>query len=108
MIEFRIIKDGAKWYGLATGALFLVITTYMRVKFVFDSGKFCGRFTTDLCCVGNSNPFVWIVIIAQVAGLDGFNSVRVRFLSALFYQTLWPQLVSPSRRMSQRSPLMGN
>jgi hypothetical protein len=42
MIEFRIIKDGAKWYGLVTGALFLIITTYMRVKFVFDSGNFAG------------------------------------------------------------------
>jgi len=42
MIDFRVIKDRAKWYGLATGALFLIITTYMRVKFVFDSGNFAG------------------------------------------------------------------
>ena len=42
MIDFRNIKDAAKWYGLATGALFLIITTYMRVKFVFDSGNFAG------------------------------------------------------------------
>jgi len=42
MIILRIIKDGAKWYGLATGTLFLIISTYMRVKFVFDSGNFAG------------------------------------------------------------------
>ena len=42
MIEFRVIKDAAKWYALATAALFLIITTYMRVKFVFDSGNFAG------------------------------------------------------------------
>jgi hypothetical protein len=42
MIEFRITKGRAKWYGLATSALFLIITTYMRVKFVFDSGNFAG------------------------------------------------------------------
>lgn len=42
MTRFRITRDGAKWYGLATGVLFLIITTYMRVKFVFDSGNFAG------------------------------------------------------------------
>lgn len=42
MIDLRQIKDAAKWCGLGTGALFLIITTYMRVKFVFDSGNFAG------------------------------------------------------------------
>jgi cell division protein FtsW (lipid II flippase) len=42
MTGFRIIRDRFKWYGLATGALFLIISTYMRVKFVFDSGNFAG------------------------------------------------------------------
>ena len=42
MTRFRILKEKVKWYGLATGALFLIITTYMRVKFVFDSGNLAG------------------------------------------------------------------
>jgi cobalamin biosynthesis protein CobD/CbiB len=42
MDKFRIIKEQAQRFGLATGALFLIITTYMRVKFVFDSGNFAG------------------------------------------------------------------
>lgn len=36
------IKDRAKWYGLATGTLFLIVTTYLRVKFVFDSANLAG------------------------------------------------------------------
>lgn len=32
-----IRKDWAKWYAIGTGTLFLIITTYMRIKFVFDS-----------------------------------------------------------------------
>ena len=42
MSRLTIIRDGAKWYGLGTGALFLIISTYMRLKFVFDSGTFAG------------------------------------------------------------------
>jgi hypothetical protein len=42
MNEFSVIRDRAKGYGLATAALFLIITTYMRVKFVFDSGNLAG------------------------------------------------------------------
>lgn len=42
MIEFRFIKHWAKWYGLTTGALLLIITTYMRIKFVFQSENFAG------------------------------------------------------------------
>lgn len=42
MIKLRIIRDGAKWYGLATGILFLLLSTYVRTKFVFDSGNFAG------------------------------------------------------------------
>lgn len=38
-MEFRVIKERAKSYALATAALFLIITTYMRVKFVFDSAN---------------------------------------------------------------------
>jgi hypothetical protein len=32
----------AKWYGLVSAAVFVIITTYMRVKFVFDSGRLAG------------------------------------------------------------------
>jgi hypothetical protein len=42
MFSLKTLKDGAKWYGLATGVLFLILSTYMRVKFVFDSGDFAG------------------------------------------------------------------
>jgi hypothetical protein len=42
MINIKNKKEAVKWYGLATGGLFLIITTYMRVKFVFDSGNFAG------------------------------------------------------------------
>jgi len=42
MIVLRTIRDRAKWYGLASGGLFLIISTYMRVKFVFDSEHFAG------------------------------------------------------------------
>lgn len=42
MITFRAIKDWAPWCGLVTGGLFLLGSTYMRVKFVFDSGNIAG------------------------------------------------------------------
>ena len=37
-----MIKDKLKWYGVISGSIFLVLSTYMRLKFVFDSGKTAG------------------------------------------------------------------
>jgi hypothetical protein len=42
MFNLKTIKGAAKWFGLATGVLFLILSTYMRVKFVFDSGDLAG------------------------------------------------------------------
>jgi hypothetical protein len=40
----RQIKERAKWWGLLCGAIFLVISSYMRWKFVFESGNTGGTF----------------------------------------------------------------
>jgi hypothetical protein len=37
-----LLKEQAKWYVLASGALFLLVSTYLRVKFVFESGNLAG------------------------------------------------------------------
>jgi hypothetical protein len=41
-MNFTFLKEKAKWWGLASGALFLVISAYMQKKFIFDSGNTAG------------------------------------------------------------------
>ena len=41
MIDIRI-RDQAKWYALVSGTLFLTVSTYLRVKFIFESANIAG------------------------------------------------------------------
>lgn len=41
-MRFIALKERAKWYALVSGGLFLTVSTYLRVKFVFESGNFAG------------------------------------------------------------------
>lgn len=43
-MNFTSFKAKAKWWCLASGALFLVISGYMQKKFIFESGTTAGRF----------------------------------------------------------------
>jgi hypothetical protein len=33
------LRDKIKWLGIVSGTLFIIISTYLRVKFVFESGS---------------------------------------------------------------------
>jgi glucan phosphoethanolaminetransferase (alkaline phosphatase superfamily) len=37
------VRDKSKWWSLICAAIFLVISSYMRWKFVFESGNAAGR-----------------------------------------------------------------
>lgn len=37
------LRDRIKWYGLVSGGLFIATSTYLHVKWVFESGKVAGR-----------------------------------------------------------------
>ena len=41
-MEFRELKERTKWLCLATGVVFLAVSTYMRIVFVFESGNAAG------------------------------------------------------------------
>jgi len=51
----------AKWYGLVCAALSLIVTTYMRVKFVFDSGELAGALLA-VCIVLAILTFVFALL----------------------------------------------
>jgi hypothetical protein len=36
------VRDKTKWYGVVSGGAFIAISTYLRVKWIFDSGKVAG------------------------------------------------------------------
>ena len=41
-MAFLKAKEQAKWYTLIGGTLFVTVSSYLRVKFVFESGQFAG------------------------------------------------------------------
>jgi hypothetical protein len=43
-MKLKKIKEAAKWWGLLFGATFLLISSYMRWKYVFESGNLGGKF----------------------------------------------------------------
>jgi len=42
-MSYQQFKEKARWLGLVSSGIFLIINIYLRVKFVFDSGEFAGR-----------------------------------------------------------------
>jgi hypothetical protein len=41
-MNFNQVREKTKWWGLICGAIFLVISSYIRWKFVFESGNAAG------------------------------------------------------------------
>jgi hypothetical protein len=41
-MNYAQIREQAKWYVLLSGLLFLAVSTYLRVKFGFESGNVAG------------------------------------------------------------------
>lgn len=37
------LRDRIKWYGVVSGGLFIATSTYLNVKWVFESGRVAGR-----------------------------------------------------------------
>ncbi len=38
-----MVRDKIKWYGVVSGGVFIAISTYLNVKWEFESGKVAGR-----------------------------------------------------------------
>jgi hypothetical protein len=41
-MNFNQVREKTKWWGLICGAIFLAVSSYMRWKFLFESGNVGG------------------------------------------------------------------
>ena len=41
-MSFTTLREKSKWWCLVSGTVFIAISSYMRMKFIFDSGNNAG------------------------------------------------------------------
>ena len=78
------IKDRVKWYGLVSGGLFIAVSTYLHLKFVFESTTIVAILYTSASL---SAAVTLILGILSLPRWQSFVAIAI-FGYALFWWTL--------------------